>query len=412
MSLKILMVCEDFRVGGAQVFALRLANALSVEHEIWLYSHYNNYIDEKLTRRIAPNVNVLFARFKTDWLIRKFDRLLYLAGIDFSWRERLVARHIKQVVTQYGVELVHSHMFKSDYVVAKALRSLSLPLVTTMHGSYEGFLKNYLENTGEIILNYPKKLRDTLVETDAIAYLTDKNLRVFEKENIVPNQYHQHIVTRKIYNGFMGRIDKPRHKEELGIEDNKLVFGLVARGIPEKGWEVAIEAFNLLPENTAHLVLVGWSDYVADLSRLYAENKNIHFVGYSDNPLNWIQLFDVALLPSVYGESLPNVIVEYMYCGKPAIVSDVGESRLMIEVDGQHAGFVVPVKDNKIATEKLANSMRCYTKDQELLIQHQSLASKAFQKFKMDQCIRKYTKLYQLAHERKIAASIDNYASV
>ena len=410
--MKILIACEDFRVGGAQVFALRLASALSAEHKVWLYSHYDNYIDKKLTKRNAPDIDVLFAHFKADWLIRKFDRLLYLIRVDFSWRERFIAKHIKQVVTQYGIELVHSHMFKSDYVIAKALRGLSLPLVTTMHGNYEGFLKNYSENTGEIILNYPKKLLDTLVETDAIAYLTDKNLRVFEEEDIVPAQYHQHIVTRKIYNGFMGHVDKPRHREELGIEDNKLVFGLVARGIPEKGWEVTIEAFNLLPEDTAHLVLVGWSDYVADLSRLYAENKNIHFVGYSDNPLDWIQLFDVGLLPSVYGESLPNVIVEYMYCGKSTIVSDIGESKLMIEVDGQHAGFVVPVENNKVDVEKLSNSMRCYIEDQELLSRYQSLALKAFQKFEMDSCIQKYTKLYQLAHERKIAVGVDNYASV
>ena len=406
------MACEDFRVGGAQVFALRLASALSVKHEVWLYSHYDDYIDEKLTKRIAPNVDVLFAHFKTDWLIRKFDRLLYLVGIDFSWRERLVARHIKQIVIQYGIELVHSHMFKSDYVVAKALRGLSLPLVTTMHGNYEGFLKNYLENTGEIILNYPKKLRDTLVETDAIAYLTDKNLRVFEEKDIVPTQYHQHIVTRKIYNGFVGRVDEPHHKEELGIEDNKLVFGLVARGIPEKGWEVAIEAFNLLPENTVYLVLIGWSDYVADLSHLHAGNKNIHFVGYSDNPLNWIQLLDVGLLPSVYGESLPNVIAEYLYCDKPAIVSDVGESKFMIQVDGQEAGFVLPIEDGRIDSHQLSSYMNQYAENASLITKHSQLSAEAFQKFAMSKCVESYAELYHFTYAERSSASLCRNASI
>ena len=393
--MRVLIACEDFRVGGAQVFALRLANALSEKHEIRLYSHYDSYIDEKLVKRIAPRVDILFARFSADWLIRKFDRLLYLIGIDFSERERLVAKHIKKVVTQYGIELVHSHMFKSDYVVAKALRGLSIPLVTTMHGNYEGFLKNHLEKTGEIILNYPKKLCETLVETDVVAYLTDKNLRVFKEENIVPAQYQQHIIIRKIYNGFTGRVDKPHTKEELGIEDNELVFGMVARGIPEKGWEVAIEAFNLLPENTAHLVLVGWSNYVANLSQQHKGNRRIHFVGYSDNPLNWIQLFDVGLLPSVYGESLPNVIVEYLACDKPAIVSDIGESELMIKVGEEKAGFVLNAHEQRfIDTSQLVGFMKNYADSEELLEKHQLVANRAYDKFEMEACIKSYAQIY------------------
>ena len=389
------MACEDFRVGGAQVFALRLASALSVEHEVWLYSHYDDYIDEKLTKRIAPNVDILFARFEADWLIRKFDRLLYLIGIDFSWRERLVAKHIKQVITQYGIELVHSHMFKSDYVVAKAIRGFNVPLVVTMHGNYESFLKRYLESAGEVIINYPLKLRETLAETDAIAYLTEKNLRVFKEKQMIPVKCHQHIIKKKIYNGFIGRIDKPHCRKELGIEECDLVFGLVARGIPEKGWEVAIKAFTMLVRGNSQLVLVGWSKYVAELAQKYKENKKIHFVGQSDNPLNWIQMFDVGLLPSVYGESLPNVIVEYLYCGKPAITSDVGESPLMIEHKGKKAGFVLSVKKQHIVVDEMRDYMNRYIADEELLERQKTTARLAFKKFTMDKCIKKYYKHYE-----------------
>ena len=410
--MRILIACEDLRVGGAQVFALRLAEALSSEHDVWLYSHYDDYIEQELTRRIAPTVEMLFARFKLDWFIRKFDRLLYKIGIDFSWRERLVAKHIKQTIDQYGIELVHSHMFKSDYVVAKALCGMNIPLITTMHGNYEGFLKNYLQNEGEVLINYPKKLQQTLAETDAVVYLTEKNLMVFGEENVISASCHQHIVKKKIYNGFVGRVDQPHSRRDIKIEDSDFVFGMVARGIPEKGWEVAIEAFEKLANDKVHLVLVGWSEYVAELAKKYKHQERIHFVGRSDNPLNWIQLFDVGLLPSTYGESLPNVIAEYLYCGKPSIVSDVGESKLMIEEEGQKAGFILPIENGKIESTLLCNLMQQYVQDQILSIKHSQLAAMAFKKFIMEKCVASYTALYCSIHEERFPTSFGHYAGV
>ena len=388
------MACEDFRVGGAQVFALRLANVLAKEYEVLLYSHYANYIDTKLLERWASKLTIISADFKFDWFIRKFDRLLYKLKINFSLREKLLTKHISKTIEKHNVELVHSHMFKSDYVMAKALQDIDIPLVVTMHGNYEGFLENYLEGNGEIILDYPQKLKETLAKIDAVAYLTDKNLRVFREEKIIPAQYHQHIAKKKIYNGFVGQVDKPHDRKELGIKNNDFVFGMVARGIPEKGWEVAIEVFKAINNAGIHLVLVGWSDYVANLSQLHKENKNIHFVGYSDNPIDWIQLFDVGLLASVYGESLPNVIVEYLYCGKPAIVSDVGESKFMIDVNGLQAGFVLPVKNGKADSLLLSDYMNQYIENQTILAEHSHLSTVAFQKFTMNRCTKSYTELY------------------
>ncbi len=394
------------------MFALRLANAMADKHEVVLYSHYADYINEKLVKRWAPKLTVVSASPRPDWFIRKVDRLLYKLKVDFSFRERIIAKHIKKTVKNYGIKLVHSHMFKSDYVVAKALRGMNMPLVTTMHGNYEGFLKNYLEGTKEVLLNYPKKLCETLAETDAIAYLTDKNLIAFKVDSVVPASAHQHVIKKKIYNGFVGQIDKPHSRKELGIERSNLIFGMVARGIPEKGWTIAIEAFQAINKAGVHLVLVGWSDYVAKLYRAHEDNERIHFVGYSDNPLNWIQLFDVGLLPSIYGESLPNVIVEYLYCCKPAIVSDIGESKFMIEVDEQKAGFVLPVEDGQIDSHLLSNYMNQYVENTLLLTEHSQLAKIAFQKFTMNKCVESYTELYRSTYARRHSASLGHYASI
>lgn len=396
--MNILIACEDFRVGGAQVFALRLAQVLSKEHQVWLYSHYWNLIDYKLTERIAPDVEVLFYKLPKpfDLIIKKLDRILYHAKIDFSIREKLVAKNLSKIINQLQCDVVHSHMFKSDYIIAKALTdsTVSIPIIITMHGNYEGFLQNYIENVGEVILNYPRKLKETLARINSIVYLTDKNLRIFQEAALVPKNCYRHIIKKKIYNGFSGSVDAPHRRSELGIADDTLVFGMVARGIPEKGWEVAIEAFKKIPKNTAHLILVGWGNYIADLVNKYKNQNNIHFVGYSDNPLDWITLFDIGLLPSVSGESLPNVIAEYLFLRKPVVCTDIGDSKNMIAYEDDFAGFVLNPQSSNLA-EDLKMYLQKYLDQPELLQQHMKLAGKAFEKFQMEDCLASYTNLYQ-----------------
>ena len=58
-----------------------------------------------------------------------------------------------------------------------------------------------------------------------------------------------------IYNGLTVEEAPPRSKTELGLSENVFVFGMVARGIREKGWEFAISAFNKLENQDVHLVL-------------------------------------------------------------------------------------------------------------------------------------------------------------
>ena len=64
-----MMACEDFRVGGAQVFALRLAWALFSKYEVWLYSQDN--VDEELIWRIASDDEV-YSFFRLNRLITTY----------------------------------------------------------------------------------------------------------------------------------------------------------------------------------------------------------------------------------------------------------------------------------------------------------------------------------------------------
>jgi hypothetical protein len=73
------------------------------------------------------------------------------------------------------------------------------------------------------------------------------------------------------------------------------------------------------------LVLVGSSDYLDGL-RAATTNPRVHFVGFAPNPIDWVRLFDVGLLPSYFAsESLPNCVAEYLFCGAPVVATRIGE---------------------------------------------------------------------------------------
>lgn len=316
--MKILIALEDIRIGGAQTFALRLAQALRMhDHEVHLYSHYAHLANHELVRKLAPDVPVISygdGAAGKDWLLRKADGVRRRLGLYESWRERRVIRHLRSVIRRLRPDIVNSHTIKSDFVAARALEGSAIPLVTTMHGCYELFL--HKADAPEVIGHG----RYALAHAQALVYLTDKNLEIFDQPEV---RALASITHRKIYNGFDGQLTQPRHhaRAALGIPDDATVFGMVARGIPEKGWHHAVESFlELADANPAmHLVLVGESAFLTELQTRRAHPR-LHFTGFASNPIDWVDAFDVGLLPSFFhAESLPNSIAEYLSCGKPAI---------------------------------------------------------------------------------------------
>lgn len=400
--MKILIAAEEFRIGGAQVFALRLAQALHERgHQVYLYNMYWQYTEYDLVKRLAPDVELVQYQpmsKKLDLLISRTDDWMQRRGWGISLRNKVLIPHLRQFIKNRKIEVVSSNTFKCDYLQAQALNQFPhIPLIVTMHGDYEQFLAFYRLQQSYVIPNYPQQLAETIARVNGIAYLSEQNLEAITDEAAA------RIKVRRIYNGMEGHFSKDAAnytRQSLGINPAALVFGMVARGVPEKGWESVITAFQRLRaelKRPMNLVLVGESGFLDQLRATYLADDSLRFLGFVNNPVDCISSFDVGILASSLKESLPNSIAEYLFCGKAVISTDVGEIGKMIRTDdSKQAGLLIDFPEQGLAdVQQLYDAMRRYAVDEKLLQYHQALAPQAFVKFNMSRCIQAYVSLYE-----------------
>lgn len=390
--MKILLTTDVIHAGGAETFVLRLGQGLiNSGHEVIVVPLYKNRIDLNIHKVLAPDVRLVPIGFRMLRLVQLFDGLLRKLSIDFSLLTSIFSRRLERIIKLEEVQVVHSHLFTADRVAVTAGKAAGVPVVTTLHGDYIHY--HFISSEGKKIpfLNYGQKLEYVLKSFSQIVYISDRQ-NEFLKQLFGPCV----LPLKKIYNGY----DLPGPKQwpgrkRLGIPEDVFVFGMVARGIPGKGWEEAISSFLELGLQKTCLVLVGESKYVFGLKAIYKDDPRIIFVGYSPNPIIYINHFDVGIFTStIYSESLPTVIIEYLSCQVPVITVDISECRKMVEADGASAGVVVPLKNGQVDIMKFCGAMRLIMQDKSLLEHYKLLTPIAYQKFAMRGCVEQYEASY------------------
>lgn len=397
----ILFTIHIFNIGGAQSFLISLLNELTKFHNVYLIDLDPYQRDQGLMSRFNPDVKFIDQPNLLKTLIRKFEVREHDPNATISFKNfyRKVKEELKHVffnycLWKYDINIVHSHLLESDVLTSKWLEKSKVHLLTTMHGCYENYYSSNGEFQAEWVMNkkiFLNTVSYILKRMESVIYLSEKNLQV-------PNlTIYDKAKFTKILNGF-----KPGHyisksKKELGISEGDFVFGISSRAIPEKGWESAILSFLAVEEITKNvcLILVGSSDFSKTLQKKYNHPK-IHFVGHSYNPLEWVSLFDVGLLPTTLpAESLPNTIIEYLYLGKPVIATAAGSIADMITFENQTCGILINIIDNKPVLQDLTDAMLKLYSDKVFCSLCKEISLKAFKKFSIESCVSKYNEIYQ-----------------
>lgn len=131
-------------------------------------------------------------------------------------------------------------------------------------------------------------------------------------------------------------------RHELGISENAPLVGLVGRFDPQKDHRTFVAAAAKLHERNAesHFILCG--------DRIDRENRELwrwigaagietrcRLLGPREDIARLTAALDIAVSSSAYGEGFPTVIGEAMACGVPCVVTDVGDSKLIVNGTGR-----------------------------------------------------------------------------
>lgn len=388
--MKILMITPDLDSGGAQLAMTRLAAGLAGSHEVTVYSMTRPSRDNLLRKELRRAGAGVFSGPFRGLVGRVARRLSLLDGIH---RRRLQGLRRKR-----GIQVVNSHQAEAERLACEAFATTDIPLIGTDHGCYRALLKPV---SG---LGKKEDYVEVFRRSDGLVCLSQSNLEVAARHSWKPG-----FRTWKIYNGY----PLPSAASIARQESNRdpFVFGMIARGIPEKGWAEAVAAFQRVRANVSREVILRLAGTGPGLDKVlreftFEQLKGVEFLGHVDDVPSLLRGLDAGLLPTWFElESLPNTIVEYLAHGIPVVTSPAGGIPEMLETSSGLAGLLVPMdaSTGRVDVNLLAAAMERLATDEDF---RRSLAQKgleAARKFDLARAVSEYAKVFHEVTTRKKA---------
>ena len=304
----VLIVTHGIFAGGAENLPIQLANELVARGVIVSILIFNIDLNPEMRATLNPGVSI----YESDWVMEY---------------------GCERFLNDIGCSLIHSHGVISEMFFFRLCKGpLPVPYVATLHGSYEA--SSSVELPEQFIAKIVRNV-------DLFIYTADKNLVPLLRHGVRQDQIIKMINAMPVDEAAF-----PHSRADMGIAEDAVVFTLVGRGIPEKGWSTAINAFravrDLIHHRPMHLCLVGEGDEPTRLKPIHAADPSISFLGFQLRIHGLYRMTDVAIVPTRFaGESFPLCIVQALQASVPVIATDIGEIASMLRVDGVAGGIVV-----------------------------------------------------------------------
>lgn len=145
-------------------------------------------------------------------------------------------------------------------------------------------------------------------------------------------------------------------RKRIGIEQSSFILGFVGRITKDKGIRELLQVFKNLKDKGYNIKLIIIGDYDTsesekDIFKKEIKNQaDIIYLGYKKELYKYYYLMDVLMFLT-YREGFGNVSIESQAAGTPVITTNVTGARDTVK-HGE-TGFIVPVKNSIIATEKV-----------------------------------------------------------
>jgi glycosyltransferase involved in cell wall biosynthesis len=372
--MRILMSIQSLVAGGAERFFVNLANGLAERHEVTCYLPLKRLGDPALTSALAPGLRVREQSGLTPLTYRIFYKLTLMLRHRlpaFDPEGMLHATTLRALHRRHRFDVVNTHLMPAARQACAAFEQVRLPVTKTDHGDTA----------------HPDMRRDGVIfrRLDAL---------------ICPAAANAGKARTQPFSSRC-RITRIPHGHRVSANPSALppfegvTFGMVARGVADKGWHEAVAAARRVRGRMGRalrLVLVGDGPALARLrDETQAEPWIVH-AGHQQDAAAWIRGFDVGLLPSCLAEeSLPLSVIEYLLCGRPVIATAVGGIREMLG----DAGMLVPLAaEGRADVGALAQAME-QMMDAGVRAGFAARVPRAASAFDLGRCVTAYEELFE-----------------
>ena len=250
-------------------------------------------------------------------------------------------KEVRTLIKKYNPDIVYAHSSKAGAIARVADIGLKNLCVYNPHG----WAFNMRCST-------KKKAIYIAIEKIAAPFC-DKIICISdaEKQSALNNKICKEDKLQVIFNGVdIESYDNGVHgavkRKDLNIPEDAFVVGMVGRISAQKAPDVFVKMAKQVKDEVpnAHFIIVGNGEEEVEIKKYAKDNgflDNLHITGWVNNPMSYVELFDVACLLSRW-EGFGLALPEYMMAGKPIVASNVDaipniirdeENGLLVEVD-------------------------------------------------------------------------------
>ena len=296
--------------------------------------------------------------FKMDESVKLFRSLpcqhyVLPLGRTYDWNALRIARIIRKFIREERVDIVHTFHETSDLWGGLVSRVKNAPALISsrrdmgiLRTSKHRLAYRWMRPLFDLVLTVSDEVRHYCIEADGLA--------------------PQKVAT--LYNGVELDYFTPRNgirnvRQQLGLEADSPIVLSVANISKVKGIDVLVKAAARVAQEISNVLflVVGAKVDAQYFKALEAQvaglgiQKNVRFVGPSENVVPFLKAGDVFFLPS-RSEGFSNALIEAMACGLPCVATKVGGNSEAI-TDGTN-GFIVDSEDAESAASRILRLLR------------------------------------------------------
>ncbi|WP_138498122.1 glycosyltransferase family 4 protein [Nostoc sp. PA-18-2419] len=244
------------------------------------------------------------------------------------WNNIKRIKILRDAIINSKPDAVISFMSKTNTITLLATRWLNIPIVVSERSNP---IKSSLG------WNWQQLRQWTYPFADKIVFQTQRAKDYFPSEL----QNHSCIIPNMVV---LPPIKK--HSSEKFLTERSLIA--MGRFVPEKGFDLLLQAFAKLKDNYPEwtLTILGDGKLRPELETLRNQlrlSDRVHFPGMVNNTYTFLQQAEFFIMSSRF-EGFPNALCEAMACGLPVISTDCPSGPREIIRDGTD-GILVPNED-------------------------------------------------------------------